>query len=147
MRPHLVSDLTNDVLIKKKLFAALFNKGLQLSWTIHRKFLKLGQGKEEQGNGSIEIIIQRNFSTVIQWKHEVSWKRKWFFLWVYISHNIFEHVKETWWNHLAELHYCPTTQCILSFLLMLKVLNYFGISLGNLIQDSSIITKKWFPFS
>ena len=70
VRPHLVSDLTNDVLIKKKLFAALFNKGLQLSWTIHRKFLKLGQGKEKQGNGSIEIIIQRNFSTVIQFLKE-----------------------------------------------------------------------------
>ena len=31
---------------------------------------------------------------------------------------------------------------------MLKVLSYyFGITLGDLIQDSSITTKKWFPFS
>ena len=30
---------------------------------------------------------------------------------------------------------------------MVKVLNYFGITLGDLIQDSSIIRKKWFPFS
>ena len=71
MRPHLAG-LWPDKwrAYKKKLFAALFNKGLQLSWTIHRKFLKLGQGKEEQGNGSIEIIIQRNFSTVIQFLKE-----------------------------------------------------------------------------